>query len=244
LIRDNAPISASKCSSMSKTTESKLEHIASVVDSLKEITTIIVGLALTNSIIQFLVVGTTVKTIVEMSAVSTVVFVLLLINMIRFYHGNFRHLDVTYCCSSIEDEASGSIKHHPRGEKVPIDFLFILTESLMLSAISFYQAKLTYFFYGFVALLMVDAIWFGVTFLAGQYVPSRDVLVHQRNWAMNNAIAIILLLIVLSFVDRLPPDTATYVLSVILFANTLVDYKINWGLYFPSIRENEVEKKH
>jgi len=221
-------------------TESKLEHVESVVNSLKEITTIIVGLALTNTIIQFLVVGATVRVISEMSMESTIIFALLLINMVRFYHGNFRHLDVTYCCGSVEDSESGSIKQHPRGEKVPIDFFFILTESLMLSGISFYQGKLTYFFYGFVALLAVDVTWFGLTFLAGRFVPSKEVLVHQRNWAINNTIAIVLLLLGLSFLDRLPQSAPPYVLSAILFANTLVDYRINWSLYFPPFSKKEV----
>lgn len=225
---------------MTEKTESELEHVKSVVNSLKEITTIIIGLALTNTIIQFLVAGATVKVISEMSMESTIIFALLLINMVRFYHGNFRHLDVTYCCSNVEDSESESVKHHPRGEKVPIDFFFILTESLMLSGISFYQGKLTYFFYGFVALLVVDAMWFGMTFLAGKFVPSKESLVHQRNWAINNVIAIVLLLLTLSFLDRLPQSAPPYVLSAILFANTVVDYRINWSLYFPAFSKKEV----
>jgi len=111
---------------MTKEALSKIEQMQSMVNSLKEITTIIVGLALTNTIIQFLLVEGAPRQIAEIRLESTVIFALLTVTMIRFYHGNFRHLDVTYSSANLVNSTSASIKQHPKGEKVSLDFFCIL----------------------------------------------------------------------------------------------------------------------
>jgi len=208
----------------------KMEQLHSMVDSLKEITTIIIGLALTNSIIQFLLVEGRVKEVKEISLISSVIFVLLIVNMIRFYHGNFRHLDVTYSPSSLTNSVSGSIKQHPKGEKVTIDFFCILLESLILCAMSFYQTKPLYFFSIFVALMVVDIFWFFVTF---HFVPNKELFEHQKAWAMNNLGAIIVLLIICAFWASFQQEILIYLSAAALFINTIRDYRVNWDLYFP-----------
>lgn len=215
---------------MTNENEFKLEQLQSMVNSLKEITTIIVGLALTNAIVQFLVEGTAVREITEISLESAVIFVLLIVNMIRFYHGNFRHLDVTYSTTNFQSSISGSIKQHPKGEKVTIDFFFILVESLMLCAMSFYQARPLYYFYSFIALLTVDVFWFFATY---HLVPDKETFRHQKIWSMNNFGAIIILLILLQFSTSSWQWALNYACAVVLFVNTIIDYGVLWNFYFP-----------
>ena len=225
---------------MTEENKSKLEQLQSMINSLKEIITIIVGLALTNAIIQFLMVGGTVREITEISLGSAVIFILLIINMIRFYHGNFRHLDVTYSSTNFQELASGDIRYHPIEEKVTMDFFLILIESLILCVMSFYQVKPIYFFYIFSGLLIVDIIWFFATY---HFVPNREAFQHQKKWAINNIVAIILLLIICSFSVSVDQEILTYASSIVLFANTIGDYRENWHFYFPiPFREKEGKK--
>jgi hypothetical protein len=217
--------------------KSGIEQLQSMINSLKEITTIIVGLALTNAITQFLVVGGTLREVTEISFESILIFVLLIVNMIRFYHGNFRHLDVTYSLNEYGKSLHGSVKQHPIKEKVVTDFFFILLESLILCVISFYQGRAIYFFDCFISLLIVDVIWFFSTY---HFTSSREQFEHQKKWTANNVTAIILLLITCSSLAYVPqailayiPSFITYIASVIIIINTVRDYQQNWAFYFP-----------
>jgi hypothetical protein len=218
-------------------TQFKLGQLWSMVNSLKEIMTIIVGLALTNSIIQ--------REIKDIRMESVIIFVLSVITMIRFYHGNFRHLDVTYSFYNYKvDSISQSVKQHPREEKVSLDFFFILIESLILGLMSFYQRIPLYFFLTFIILLIVDVFWF---FLASQLTESKEVFKHQRYWTISNFITIIALLFALLFMNsqlvNLGENIMIYVLSFIIFANSFLDYKFNWTFYFPAPFKKEGESR-
>lgn len=207
---------------------SRFEELLSIIRSLKEISTIIFGLALTNTIVQFLLVDGKVKDVNEITFLSVLIFALLVINNIRFFHGNFRHLDLTY--SSSEKTTIGDSKLHAKGEKVSLDFFIIIGESLILSAISFYQIRPLYFFYLMTLLLIVDVIWFLGTY---QYTLDKKIFNHQRIWAMNNVIVIFLMLAIYSFSTSIDQEILPYIFSIILAINTIVDYRVNWNFYFP-----------
>src|SRR5690349_17132991 len=77
--------------------------IISTITSIKEIVTIITGLTITRTIIQLLTINGGLSLIgclegcpEAIGVLPLLLFILLLMNVVRFYHGNMRHLDTTY----------------------------------------------------------------------------------------------------------------------------------------------------
>lgn len=226
---------------MAQQPQFKLEQMRSMINSLKEIMTIIVGLALTNSIIQFVTVDGAIREIKDISPESAIIFTLSAITMVRFYHGNFRHLDVVYSYYNYKDDyVYESVKQHPKEEKVALDFFLILIESLILCVMSFYQRIPLYFFYIFIILLIFDIIWFCSIW---HVATSEETFKHQKYWTVSNMFTIIALVIVQSLSTSLKEDITIYISSFIILANSLVDYKWNWNFYFPIPSEKEEESE-
>jgi hypothetical protein len=72
--------------------------IRSAVSSLKELITIVSGLAATNAVLQLMqvTVDNGIYGINRLQFTPTLLFVVFIISLVRPYHGNVRHLDEEY----------------------------------------------------------------------------------------------------------------------------------------------------
>lgn len=212
-----------------QSSDSSLVHAAfeSTISSLKEIVTIINGLTITNAIIQLLTANNTIG-LENIDLLTLSLFLLLIANVIRFYHGNMRHLDTAYIAelgrgSSADVKLSG-------GRRIAVDFFVMFVQSVAFSIISFLIRMPNEFFGLFIGLLVVDVVWF---FSVYQYTPDRKAFEHQKRWTLNNTTAVFALLVGISTVSNLDSIVQVCVLGAILLVNTLVDYMISWEFYFP-----------
>jgi len=216
------------------------EQLPSMINSLKEVVTIIMGLALTNAIVQFVLLNNKVVEIADLNLDSMLAFFLLVINGVRFYHGNMRYLDVTYMLESVQPSTSAPKQHH-KGEKVSIDFFSVLAESLIFCVMTFYQRKLPYLFSLFIILLIVDVSWFFVMY---QFVPDKATFKYQKFWIENNVGAIFLMFIftICSVSNAVDSEVVNKILFAILFINTALDYIICRKFYFPVYKGDESQR--
>jgi len=205
------------------------KSVVSAISSLKEIVTIVTGVTVTNGMAMFLTGGdyVNVKSLRDLSFQGIVLFLLLMANIIRFYHRNMRHLDTIY----VEADSSWRVKE-VGGKRVAFDFFAIFGESLFFASLSFYLGRPTEFFAIFTSLLIVDVVWC----LGGyQYTPDRERFEHQKRWALNNTIAVFSLLAVIAASSILQAAFLFYLLSSVIILNTTVDFVVSRGLYFPSL---------
>lgn len=222
------------------------ERIISVISSLKELVSIVMAIALTNTMFQFMVKNGNVKLIRDFSLLESLIFVLLIVTIIRFYHGNMRHLDEVFIHPISNNSSSMSVKAHPRIEKMAVDFISILLEGLLFGALSFYFSICRYFFGLFILLLGIDVVWFLIVFAST--LPSNQasfqIFKHQRNWLLINVITLIAFLIVYASTENIEQTLRYYIFLTILFSNTFFDYAFNWRFYFPSLFPKERSKKN
>jgi hypothetical protein len=155
----------------------------------------------------------------------------LVANIVRFYHGNVRHLDAAYGSESAARAASG--RHvEPRGG-LGVDFFVIFTQSLTFSVASFYVNAHSTYVVLFMILLAFDVIW---TVYSGS--SDGDIAASpQRVWLLNNLVAV-LILFVLFVTSALHADSA-WPLDValgVLATTTVIDFRQNWTFYFPQTK--------
>lgn len=192
--------------------------------SLKQLVSIVTGVTVAQSIYLFVSNGSysSIRTFETFSPPSIIFFVLMISNLLRFYHGNMRLLDEYY--------SSGDNHRPPR--RLDVDFFVIFGQSVLLAAMSFYVGKTREFFTLYTALLIVDVIWFFITLgFAETWLEFR----RQRNWAINNVITVIALILVYANRASFSPEVYFYVLVGLIIANTLADFVISWLFYFPHL---------
>jgi hypothetical protein len=162
-------------------------------------------------------------------------FVVVILSVVRFYHGNIRQLDTTYTDETGKAGAGdgllfGGRKVGPRWQ-VALDFLVIVTEALGLAILSFLITTGKEFAIGYGILLLIDALWFwGVH-------DQRGASIQGKGWMLNNLmIGVVILLLVLSWKEDLT-DTRLYVLCGAMLLNTFIDVILTRHLYFPDPTE-------
>lgn len=139
--------------------DERMERAKRLIRSIrivKEIFTIIMALAFTNTIIHFFVktnkdgiyVG---KYLSEFGCVDCWILFLIVTTIIRFYHGNSIHLD-NMCRELLLDHR---IYSSPRMEA-----LFLISESIIFALMSIYQFNVEYLFWLFAILFGIDFILF------------------------------------------------------------------------------------
>lgn len=206
----------------------KSEGVKSAITSLKEIVTIVTGLTITNAIVQ-LTVRKGEFALNNVTLQSFLLFVLLIGNIIRFYHGNIRHLDTTYTMEAGKGHV-GDLKEG-EGTKTALDFFVIFLQSILFAVISFMVRLPAEFFTFFAGLLVMDVIWFLGVY---QFTSDQSAFMHQKKWALNNIVATFALLLGIS-AERILGPAYVYLLWGILMLNTLIDYLISWDFYFPNL---------
>lgn len=203
-----------------------IDQVGSAIKSVKEIIVIISGLAFAMAIFQmFTIKDGTSKDYSQLiqEPISIFIFILIMINIIRFCYGNLRHLDESF---------SGN---HNR--ITDFDYIFPLVECLTFCIMTIYQDNFAYFFGIFGILLFIDCIWIAKNWTWERLTTEKE-FVYQRNWIINNLCTFFLLAVFL-ILYRLISDpfysyAALVIILVISYLNTFIDFKQNWkDLYFP-----------
>ena len=153
-------------------------------------------------------------------------------NILRFHHGNIRHIDTTYSTQ----RGKASVTHRLVGAagKTALDFFVIFFQSIIFAFLSFLLRKYDQFFIIFTVLIAIDVIWYlGVHGM----VTDRSSFLHQKKWTINNIVTLIVLLLIVSNTTRIGNITAFYICFSIILINTIVDYWISWSFYFPGLED-------
>jgi hypothetical protein len=214
--------------------------VSSAITSLKAIVTIVAGLTVTNGIISLVTGGAyaQIRLLNEFEIVTIAIFLLLVANVVRFYHGNIRHIDNAYSIDSYRSVNTDDVKKTERSN-LGLDFLVVFVECVVLAITSFYINSLKEFFSLFIGLLIFDVLW---TIGSYAYTPNRPVFVHQKRWTLNNVVAVILLLVASAYSHCMNTTTYHIIFPLILGCNTVADFSISWKFYFPRYHEAKAQE--
>src|SRR5947209_4457944 len=98
------------------------EKRVSTIKSLKEVITLIAALTFANAISKLLTESEHLRIIENISYIEWINFLLLLLGIIRFYHGNLRFLDDNYIITS----SKGGVDSEKRKNEIWFDFFVVL----------------------------------------------------------------------------------------------------------------------
>src|SRR5262249_18819055 len=112
------------------------------------------------------------------------VFVTLVINVIRFSHGNIRLLDDSYMYDT-ENGKRGGICNCVRKNRIFVAYSFVLFLSVLFSVSAFYLLSPSDFAVIFLGVLGVDVVW--AAFSYSENAPKNHRAV-QRGWFINNIV--------------------------------------------------------
>ncbi len=203
--------------------------VASALASIKSVLAIINGLTLTNTLLVLITAAhySHVTSLSKLGAENVFFAIVLVANIVRFYHGNVRHLDAAYGPLSVARAASGR-NTEPRGG-LGLDFFIIFTQSLLFSVTSFYISAHSTYVSLFIILLGFDVIWTVYAQADGDTQVSP-----QRSWLLTNLIAVLSLIgLYVRFKahpsEAWPLDACAGVLAIA----TIADFQLNWTFYFP-----------
>jgi hypothetical protein len=216
--------------------------VASVLHSLKEIVSIVMGLALTNCVLVLITHGryTGVSALSALPLSSVLYSLVLILNIVRFYHGNLRHMDTLYGYSARTSAArtSAASTHGPAPlGGLGIDFIVVFLESIIFAVISFYASPRREFLLLFMILMAFDFIWNIVTQQESSEV--RD-LPHLQRWMLNNLLGVVVILVLYLEYKQHHKEVYLDLGAAMLAMNTLIDFAISWRFYFPSMINGSV----
>jgi hypothetical protein len=195
------------------------------VRNLENLYTVVVGLALSVAIYQFVGINRGVSPIRFELAPFLVAFIL---TLLPFYHGALRHLDVTYIEHSGRQVRSGALL---------ADFSILFIEGCLLLALAFLISVPQHFAWGLVMLLSINVIWGFIAHLGfSQEMKPKA----ESRWALINLFTVGTLVIYFFAIDIFPPKVGVIELSfsvfilVVSFVRTVLDYMFCWEFYYPS----------
>lgn len=213
----------------------KERAIASALQSLKTIIATVAGLSVATGIIGLLyengLRGSNAPTLGDLVGVHLVFFALLILNLIRFHHGNIQLLDRRY--------SKGRVRFSAEGHNLALDFMVCFLLTVLLALMSFRLSDPHDFATLFVILLGVDVAW---VLLAGLSIATADAsddfgwkllaerLQTQWRWACNNIPALFLL----GVLNPWRGEVSEVALAAIIGVNTVLDFALSWSDYFPT----------
>ena len=153
------------------------------LEFLKQIVSILMGLSITYTVQSFLEKYIYAKSGANFQQYS--IFILLLLNIIRFYYGNWMYI-------STELDSRFSPNSQNKLSPFLISFFICIIQSIIFSMLSL--QKYDNFFYFFASVLFVDASGFAI--LASLQDSSIKTNKTERIWTWNNTVAVVLLLLV------------------------------------------------
>ena len=161
------------------------------------------------------------------------------VTLVPISHGALCHLDNAYLTKS------GS---PPKPLALFVDWLVLFVESCALLGLAILVKDGRWFSYGFLGLLVFDAVLALVAHFA--FSVHELALTEELKWAIINGSASVLLIGILVFLHSLEfqrsldPDIATYrwvLVGTVAIARTAADYAWCWPAYFPSETKAPIE---
>lgn len=207
--------------------------MSSAASSLKEIVTIVCGLAAAGAVANLLAAarGSEGQIVPDrLGWGELALFSALILLIARFYHGNVRHLDEEY--EGGVGRAFVKLRIPGSSARITADFFVILTQSLMLASLGYLLRDPVYFGYVIVALLALDALWFFFF-----HTPLDSHAERSKHWALNNIVFAAILAITLYFSGRLEElnqSALPAAISLLILVNSTLDFVNQRSFYFPS----------
>lgn len=195
------------------------------VDNLQRLYTVVISLAVTESLRRLLI-GLYDNTGLP-GLIDWLMFVSLLTTVVPFYHGANRYLDATY----VTKERSA------KPQALMIDFVLLFIEGLAFFALAMLMNRNAAFYTVLACLLVLDAIWVGITNLTA--TTTADRFPGYTVWASINLLAATALLVftwsnILNW-SFWPTELIRNVAStVVVVARTVYDYVKVWSFYYPT----------
>jgi len=207
----------------------------SALVSVKSLVSIVMGLALTHTIVTLANVdpselgasGSEASKLLPLSGLSpqsALCALAVITAIIRFYHGNNQHLDRLYGGSSLGHRAKGASSVGGIGG----NFLVIMVQSVFFALMSFYIDGNRILLALFTLLLLFDIVWYVANLTTT--AADRETLSHQRKWMYNN---LLFMVIIGGCFSANNDGIALTVGAVAILLNTLIDFKLSWSFYFP-----------
>lgn len=208
-------------------------ELRSALTSAKSVLAIVNGLTLTNALLVLITDARYERILLpkEVHLINIAFTVVLIVNIVRFYHGNVRHLDAVY--GAAHRKLLWSDSAESRGG-LGLDFFVIFSQSLIFAVASFYVTAHLHSTYLslFMLLLGFDIIWT----VYSQRGEAHAQASPQRAWLLNNLVAIGAL-IGFYLAYRAGHGGHNWALNgalCALAATTVVDFALNWRFYFPN----------
>jgi hypothetical protein len=207
---------------------------------LTELTTIVSGIAATVAISTLLKSTKLESGDTQPFHLSTVLlFVTSIVTIVRFYLGNFRHLDEQYIGrhgKSYSTQFGSSI-----GRRLAADFVVIILQSLLTVGLAYLLNWPIQYVFVYCVLLLVDAIWF---FFFHSVDSDRA---KAKYWALNNLgfgilflVGNLVLLLLRNHLTVGWQQIAVAGFAFLALVNTSLDVYNQFDFYFPSQRPQKV----
>ncbi|MBK8002578.1 MAG: hypothetical protein IPK12_01255 [Gemmatimonadetes bacterium] len=202
------------------------------VDNLQRLYTVVVSLAVTESLKPLL--GGLARGEALPGYNRWFMFASLVITVVPFYHGANRYLDATY--------VTGERAAKPQA--LLIDFVMLFIEGIAFFALAMLANDEQVFYTGLAMLLVFDAGWVGITNLTGASVSDR--FPDYAKWASVNLV--VAAMICVSVWANLPwttpggtgfwrsQFTRDVALLILVVGRTFYDYWKVWPFYYPQDR--------
>ncbi len=212
---------------MSDSTVSReIERLEYSMHLLKDIIIIIVGLAFTNTIYWFIIDVETETVRPSFEIMQYALLFIVITTLIRFYHGNVRHLSEDYSRIRIIEEKR-------TGPELALDFFFIFFQSVIFVFMGFYYLiNLNRIYDLFMFLFVIDILWFLMLAMASAKFQLKFA---EIKWTIVNLITVFVLFFLRDLALSDPSIVGTRILLFTIIGNMLLDYGINWKFYFPRV---------
>lgn len=208
--------------------------LKSTISSLKEIVTIVAALAITNTLLRTMPSTMDDLAFSDFDGLTVAIGAVLLLNVVRFHHGNMRHLDSVYMGGQSKLPARDASTVARR--RTAIDFTVVFMQAIILAILSFLVIDAAAFITTFTTLLIIDVFWY----LGSEKASSDDTEIrHQRRWTLNNVSAVIALLITIAFRDQMHVSLFGVLGTVIIAVNAIVDFIVSSDFYFPLLHVDD-----
>jgi len=199
---------------------------------LTDITTILCGIAATVAISQLLSLteNNGIPTIHRPPLTQTLLFIISIITIVRFYLGNIRHLDEEY--TGRYGKAHTQNPRTGRGKSLSEDFAAIVIESLVIVGLAYLLWSPVLYIVLHSLLLLIDSAWF--------FWFHKNPDERSKAWAGNNlSFGFIFIVAAVFLLAKTPVSHGWVQVAVEIFAflavvNTVYDVKNEFDFYFPS----------
>lgn len=230
------------------------ERRVSAIVSLKEIIIFMAAVTFTIGITKFV----TTDDIAKLRPISSITvfdamsFGLLLIGLVRFYHGNVRFLDDNY----VIGKRKGGLDSDKRTNILWLDFLVGLIVALLFAILSFYIQDIAAFLLIYTIIIILDVVWLATTQFRISKVSEGEyhfIRTGGFQWLKNNfyhlSVMILIYIVTLNGIKNIfdvfgnigdllkmkGENVFYFTLELILFSNAFFDFWNNRNLYFPKV---------